>query len=247
MRIELDTHTHTIASGHAYNTINEMIQAAADKGLKLLALTEHAPAMPGSCGHFYFYNLKILPRFQKGIEVMFGVELNIMDYNGTLDLPEQYIQSTDLRIASMHPPCLKPGTIEENTRAMLAVIHNPYVDILGHPDDSRYPLDYEQIVPEAKKYGKIIELNNNSLSPLNARVGARDNDWIILELCAKYEVPVIMASDAHADFMVGVLDDAASLVEETGFPKELLLNDSVEKFKHYLAIGRELGQKVTNG
>ena len=48
MRIELDTHTHTLASGHAYSTISEMIDAAAQKGLKLLGITEHAPAMPGS-------------------------------------------------------------------------------------------------------------------------------------------------------------------------------------------------------
>ena len=47
MKIELDTHTHTLASGHAYNTITEMIDAAVEKGLKLLAITEHAPAMPG--------------------------------------------------------------------------------------------------------------------------------------------------------------------------------------------------------
>ena len=59
MNIELDTHTHTLASGHAYSTITEMIDAAVDKGLKLLAITEHAPAMPGSCKDFYFYNLKI--------------------------------------------------------------------------------------------------------------------------------------------------------------------------------------------
>ena len=58
----------------AYSTITEMIDAAVDKGLKLLAITEHAPAMPGSCKDFYFYNLKILPRFQKGLEIMFGVE-----------------------------------------------------------------------------------------------------------------------------------------------------------------------------
>lgn len=83
MNIELDTHTHTLASGHAYSTITEMIDAAVDKGLKLLAITEHAPAMPGSCKDFYFYNLKILPRFQKGLEIMFGVELNVMDYGGT--------------------------------------------------------------------------------------------------------------------------------------------------------------------
>ena len=70
MNIVLDTHTHTLASGHAYNTMTEMIDAAVQKGLKLLAITEHAPAMPGSCKDFYFYNLKILPRFQKGLEVM---------------------------------------------------------------------------------------------------------------------------------------------------------------------------------
>ena len=156
MNIELDTHTHTLASGHAYNTIREMIEAAAAKGLKLLALTEHAPAMPGSCGDYYFYNLKILPRFQKGIEVMFGVELNVMDYEGHVDLPQHYIQCTDLRIASLHPPCLRPGTKEENTAAMMGIIHNPYVNILGHPDDGRYAMDYEAVISEAKKYDKIV-------------------------------------------------------------------------------------------
>ena len=34
MRVEIDTHTHTLASGHAYNTMNEMAKAAAGKGLK---------------------------------------------------------------------------------------------------------------------------------------------------------------------------------------------------------------------
>ena len=59
MRVEIDTHTHTLASGHAYNTLNEMAQAAADKGLKGLAITEHAPEMPGTCHLFYFQNLSI--------------------------------------------------------------------------------------------------------------------------------------------------------------------------------------------
>ena len=46
---EADLHTHTIASGHAYNTIREMARAAADKGLKALGITEHAlPSSPGS-------------------------------------------------------------------------------------------------------------------------------------------------------------------------------------------------------
>ena len=43
MNIEIDTHTHTLASGHAYNTLREMAAMAAEKGLKGLAITEHSP------------------------------------------------------------------------------------------------------------------------------------------------------------------------------------------------------------
>ena len=91
---------------------------------------------------------------------------------------------------------------------------------------------------KAKKYDKIVELNNNSMSPLNSRTNARENDKIILDLCKKYEVPVVMGSDAHADFMIGDFTRALELVEEVGFPKELLLNDSVEKFKRFIHIQR---------
>lgn len=54
MTIEIDTHAHTLVSGHAYNTMREMVQMAAEKGLKGLALTEHAPKMPGSTNLYYF-------------------------------------------------------------------------------------------------------------------------------------------------------------------------------------------------
>ena len=43
----LDLHTHTLVSGHAYCSLREMAKAAADKGLEVLGITEHAPAMPG--------------------------------------------------------------------------------------------------------------------------------------------------------------------------------------------------------
>lgn len=88
MKFLVDTHSHTIASGHAYSTITEMAEAAAAKGLKALALTEHAPEMPGTCGLFYFQNLDVVPRMQKGIRLLMGAEVNIMDPDGTIDLPE---------------------------------------------------------------------------------------------------------------------------------------------------------------
>ena len=73
----LDIHTHTIASGHAYGTIREMAQAAGDKGIKLLGLTEHAPGIPGTCDPFYYFNLKVVPRELYGVKIFHGSEVNV--------------------------------------------------------------------------------------------------------------------------------------------------------------------------
>ena len=54
MNFLLDLHTHTLASGHAYSTITEMVHAAAMAGLHMLGITEHAPKMPGTCQLYYF-------------------------------------------------------------------------------------------------------------------------------------------------------------------------------------------------
>lgn len=53
MQIEVDSHTHTVASGHAYSTLTENAAAAAAQGIKLLAVTDHGPQMPGA-PHFWF-------------------------------------------------------------------------------------------------------------------------------------------------------------------------------------------------
>ena len=100
MKIKTDTHSHTIASGHAYSTIREMAKAGAEAGLEMLAITEHAPMMPETCGRFYFSNLGIIPRKMYGMQMMFGVELNILDEEGTIDLPENLLKQctkTDCR------------------------------------------------------------------------------------------------------------------------------------------------------
>ena len=70
MEFTLDLHTHTVASGHAYSTVQEMAKAAADKGLKLLGITEHAQGIPGTCDEIYFHNMRIIPRKMYGIDLM---------------------------------------------------------------------------------------------------------------------------------------------------------------------------------
>ena len=199
----LDLHTHTIASGHAYNTLREMAKAASDKGLSVLGITEHAPKMPGTCHSFYFHNLKTVPRELYGIRLLLGSEVNIMDFEGNIDLEERDLKGMDIIIASLHTPCIKPGSVRENTTAYLKAMENPYVNIIGHPDDGRYPVDYRALVEGAKEKGKVLELNNHSLDPKCFRRNARENDLKMLELCEEYAVPVIMGSDAHFDTLIG--------------------------------------------
>lgn len=234
MKYVLDVHTHTIASGHAYSTIREMAHMAKKKGLELLGITEHAPDMPGTCCHFYFQNLKMVPRQLEGIELMLGAELNILDFDGHVDLPESTLDMLDVVTASAHIPCMKPGTAEENTRGYLNVMKNPYVDIIGHPDDARYPIDYKELVYGAKVYGKLLEVNNNSLDPRCNRQGAHENYREMLRFCKELEVPVVVNSDAHMDYLVGNHEYAYDFLKEMDFPEELVVNRSVEELKKWL-------------
>lgn len=237
MRLYIDTHMHSIASGHAYNTIDEMTKSAADKGLTHIAITEHAPMMPGSCGELYFHNLHSLRRQKFGIIRLFGAELNIMDYEGTVDLPDYIYRKMDVNIASFHTPCLKPGTKEQNTNALLKVIENPYINIIGHPDDQRYPLDYETVVCAAKEHHTLIELNNSSLKPNGPRPGTWDNDRTILALCKQFGTSITVSSDAHMEEDIGFFDYVYQLLEEMDFPESLIANADYERLLPFLNIG----------
>ena len=110
MKDYADLHTHTIASGHAYGTITEMVHAAALKNLPILGITEHAPSMPGSCGEMQFCNFNVIPPVLEGVRLLFGCELNIVDYSGTIDLSERMLKRLSYTVVSLHDLCLKPGT-----------------------------------------------------------------------------------------------------------------------------------------
>lgn len=234
MKIALDTHTHTLASGHAYNTIDEMAKAASEKGLELLAITEHSMTMPGTCHQYYFENLKVLPRQMHDIRIMFGTEANIIDYNGSLDMPDYLLEKMDLVIASLHLPCIVSGTIEENTNAVIRAMEHKRVSILGHPDDARFPLDYEAIVLAAKEHNVLLELNNSSLNPKGFRQNARENDVKMLTLCKQYGVAISLGSDAHYKDDIANYGYAMELLKETDFPEELIINTDVDKFLSFL-------------
>lgn len=238
MNIELDIHTHTIASGHAYSTIREMAKEASIKGLKLLGITEHAPGIPGTCDPIYFANLRVVQREMYGVELMLGAEINIIDYDGKLSLEDRLIDKLDVRIAGIHHHCYTYGTIEQNTNAIIQAIKNTKIDIISHPDDGDCPLDYDSIVQAARKYHTLLELNNNSLNPINNRNNARENNIKMLELCKGYNVPIILSSDAHVDTDICNYNFVNEVLNEVNFPQKLIINTSAENFKNKIKLNR---------
>lgn len=237
----LDSHTHSLVSGHAYNTINELVAQAREKDLKLIAITEHAPALPGSCTELYFRNLKIMPRCRDGLWTMFGAEVNILDWTGRIDLMESTLKQLDVVIASIHPPTYmadreedETSDIDKNTTAYIRAMQNPYVNIIGHPDDGRFPVHYDELVRAAKAYHVLLEINNTSFLETSYRSGARENYLEMLHYCMQYDEPVIINSDAHLDLEVGEHQKAWELVQEVGMPAHLIANTDLDLYFSYI-------------
>ena len=233
-KILLDVHTHTIMSGHAYSTLQEMVTAAQQKGLDILGITEHAPGIPGTCDPIYFRNLHVVPRQMGSLRLLLGAELNILDTKGTLDLDETYYQRLDIRIAGIHLLCWEGGTIEENTQGMIAAIRNPWTQIIAHPGDGTADLLFEPIVLAAKETNTLLEINNSSLNPRRNKDLALVNNLEILRLCKRYEVPVILSSDAHFSHSIADYDFIWPLLQETEFPDELIMNYDADRFLQFL-------------
>ncbi len=225
MKAIIDMHTHTISSGHAYSTLHENVQFAKKHGIKILGLSDHGPDMPGGPALYYFDNLKVIPKEIDGVRILKGMEANIRDINGNLDeLDPVALPRMDYLIASLHAPCIKSSSKEDNTKAILNAMDKEKVKIIGHPDDSIYPLEYESIVKKAKEKNILLEVNNSSLSPNTFRKGARENIKEYLNLCKKHQVKIIMGTDSHICYDIGIFKYAEEIIEECDFPKELVIN-----------------------
>lgn len=231
-----DLHIHTVASQHAYSTISDVVSAAREKNLGIIGITDHGPAMLDGPKEYYFLNMRLIPRDWDGITVLRGVELNIIDEYGMVDLKSHFINHLDYAIASCHL-----GTIpfsyskDQYTNAYLLSLDHPKVKILGHVDNPAVPFDMEAVLEKAKKKKVLIEVNNSSYRT-DIRPGSRDTGIKMLELAKKMEVPVIVNSDAHISFDVGVFDEAIEVLSKVDFPENLIVNTSTERLKEYFCV-----------
>lgn len=226
---EFDIHTHTIASGHGSGaTITDMAKAASEKGLRMIGISDHGPATLGGGKVSYFMNLASARRNRFGITFLYGAEANIMNQSGDLDLGDEVLSGLDFCIASMHRPPLKPGTKEENTKAYILAMENPYVKIIGHCDDEKFPVDPFALFQAAMKHHVLLEINNASLGPEGYRGDTRFTDLVILNLSKYYHYPVLFSSDSHGTKHVGDFTYAEQAAARAGVPDSLILNYSTK-------------------
>lgn len=235
MKILADLHTHTVASTHAYGTVLENARAAAERGLEILAITDHAPAIDDAPHKLHFMGYHALEKELCGVKMLYGAELNILDYNGAVDLEDSIYPRLDICIASFHEFVIEPSTKADNTRAMLGAMQHPFVAAIGHPDDGKIPVDYEQLVLEAKKMQVLLEVNNASITNAFYRINARENMITMLRLCEKHGTMISLGTDAHAPAAVGNFTNSIALLEELNFPEELVINTQPEKLMQHLA------------
>lgn len=234
MEFVLDLHCHTIASGHAYSTILELADFASKNHLQLIAMTDHGPTMPAGANLLHFNNLKVIPQFLKGVEILKGAEVNILNHQGKLDIPEEILSRLDFVIASFHNQCIEPGSAKENTKTLIELMEKPYIQMIGHPGNPSYPVEVKALVRAAKETNTLLELNNSSLKPDSFRKGSRENCQEILKEALKQGARLALGSDAHFAHHLGHFPHVEAMFEGLSVPEELIVNTSTQALKEFI-------------
>ena len=168
--IKAELHCHTTWSD-GQTSIMEMAEAAKKRGYKTLAITDHSHSL----GLVNGLTVERLQEQRKEIEkarkklgdsllLLHGVEMEIRA-DASLDLPDETLEWLDIVIAALHVSMRQPRA--QATQRLLAAIHNPHVDIIGHPTNRLLPeregadLDMDAVLKAAAKTGTALEVNAN--------------------------------------------------------------------------------------
>jgi len=236
--MQIDLHTHTIASGHAFGTIKENALAARKKGFSLLAITDHGPAMRGSANEIYFKCGDRLPRIIEGVKVLFSVEVNIVNDKGELDLSEKVLKKLDFVMAGFHKNCgyLDQG-IEQNTTVLIKVIKNKYVKLIAHPYSTNFKVDIEKVTKAAIENNVLLELNASYFYKNKIQDKELWEDIkLMIKILKDNKQKVLINSDAHSPYEIARFSEVKEKFKDLNITDKDLLNNDVDKMINFLHI-----------
>ena len=235
MKIIADYHTHTIYS-HGKGTIEENVKVAISKGIKTLGISDH-----GYKNIAYGVKLDdfkkmreevdiLNEKYKNQIKILLGVECNILDNEGNIDLHEKINDYLDYVMAGYHfgsiPTSFK-GMVnicqnyilksekarEYNTEAIVNTMKKNDIFAITHPGD-KGKVYIEEIAKVSKETNTLLEINS-SHSFLNEEQ---------LKKIKKYIPKLIIGSDAHIPQNVGDFDLALDAVNKSGIDISLIEN-----------------------
>jgi DNA polymerase (family 10) len=162
-----DLHMHTTESdGRA--TLEEMAEAARQRGYQYIAITDHSKALSMTNGLdekrvvAFARRVREINRAGLGIRVFSGIECDILK-DGAMDLADDALAELDLVIGSVHSHMNQES--DEMTGRLLRALECPYLRIVGHPTGrillhrDPFPFDFDRVVAEAARRGVWLEIN----------------------------------------------------------------------------------------
>lgn len=232
MKIIADTHTHTVHS-HGTGTVEDNVKAAIVLGLKRITISDHGPL-------HMCYNIKdveaylrdierMREKYAGDIEVLAGVEMNLLSSEGDVDFPEQWKDRFDVFLMGYHKLVryktladrmnmmfVRRSTekaVERNTRAYMKALDRYPIDIIVHPGYG-LPVDLSQLAEYAAKKGVVMEIN------------AKHPEFTPEELsaCGETGVKFSIGSDAHSPGRVGDFLLALHKAQAAGITAEQIVN-----------------------
>jgi len=193
-----DLHVHTNWSDGAHS-IADVAQAARQRGLSYLAVTDHSKALGVARGLTVERlleqgeEIRALNLEQKGFTVLHGTEMDILA-DGSLDYPDEILKKLDIVVASIHSGF--NDSREVMTARIVAAMRNPFVSIIAHPsgrligEREGYQLDMEQVLQVARETGTALEINSYPL-----RLDLEDK---YVRRAKELGVALVISTDTHA-------------------------------------------------
>ncbi len=219
-----DLHMHTQASdGRA--TITAMAEAAKQRGLKYIAITDHSKRVSMANG---LDEKRLLAEWAEvdrvnselgGIEILKGVECDILE-DATLDLSDDCLAQADWVIAVLHYGLKQPR--EQIMKRLMAAVTNPHVDIIGHPSGRLIgkrdgaEIDFTDLFQAAADHGVMMEIN--------AHPNRLDLNEFHAAACRDLGIPIVISTDAHSEAGLDVMQYGVYQARRAGLEKKDVAN-----------------------
>ena len=230
----VDTHAHTNMSRHAHSTLEQYLQQAKKMGIPAFSITEHGPATGDGATSEKISKFLDLPPVLDGIRVFKGSELNIMNYDGELDISDDIISKMDIVLAGVHHTH-KPARYAD---AAINAICSGKIDILTHPDNPHFPMmdNIDRITSAAASHGVAIEINEHSFDFYR---GFGINVERVLVSALKNGAYISLGSDSHHHSALANYYHVFPLLDRYKVPKTRVVNSSLAYFESFLNKRRE--------